>query len=164
MLFAPFLLLLRFLCISCSAGDPIEVGAVAEVFFSAAAAANSALLSLSSSKSWYGHAEPGAGMVGIAHSLLAQQQQVQLPIMHLRAVNPMVASMLEASATGAAHRSLHMPRQAGPAALAGLADGGVLLPSRTGVSAFAFQVARQGPMTKHATRLRFAARNNAHHQ
>jgi acyl transferase domain-containing protein len=160
-LLASFLLLLPCLCFPCYTGDPIEVGAIAEVFLSAASAANSALLALSSSKSWYGHAEPGAGMVGIAHSLLAQQQQVQLPIMHLRAVNPMVASML-ASATGATQQSLHMPRQAGPAALAGLADGGVM-PFRTGVSAFAFQVGRQGPMTKHATRLLVAARNNAHH-
>lgn len=121
--------------LSLTAGDPIEVGALAEVFLPSPAAANTSdLLSLSSSKSWYGHVEPGAGMVGIAHSLLASQQQVQLPIMHLRAVNPLVASMLEASAAGASHRRLHMPQQAGPASLAG-----VLLP-RTGVSAFAFQV------------------------
>jgi hypothetical protein len=79
-------------------------------------------------------------MVGIAHALLSHQQQVQLPIMHLRTLNPMVASMLEASAAaGSASRGLHMPRQGGAAALAGLQDGGVVLP-RTGISAFAFQV------------------------
>jgi hypothetical protein len=79
-------------------------------------------------------------MVGIAHALLSQQQEVQLPIMHLRTLNPMVASMLETSAAaGSASSGLHMPRQGGPAALAGLQDGGVVLP-KTGVSAFAFQV------------------------
>jgi hypothetical protein len=75
-------------------------------------------------------------MVGIAHTLLSHQQRVQLPIMHLRTLNPMVAGMLEASATaGSAGRGVHMPRQAGPGAL----DSGAVL-TRTGVSAFAFQV------------------------
>lgn len=102
--------------------------------------AGTSLLSLSSSKSWYGHAEPGAGMVGIAHALLAQQQQLQLPIVHLRTLNPMVVSMLEtSSASGPAQGLLHMPRQAGPGARGSLFDGGLVLP-RTGVSAFAFQV------------------------
>lgn len=133
----------------CSAGDPIEVGAIAEVFMAAAGTsrasqtAQSPLLLLSS-KSWFGHAEPAAGMVGIAHALLAQQQCAQLPIMHLRSLNPMVVSMLEvhstvptaAGAAAARRRSLHAPCQAGPAAH----TGGVRGLARTGVSAFAFQV------------------------
>jgi len=107
--------------------------------------ARTSLLSLSSSKSSYGHAEPGAGMVGIAHALLAQQQQFQLPLMHLRTLNPMVVSMLETSSASASAQSLlHMPRQAGPGARASVLDGSLVLP-RTGVSAFAFQVSLEAP-------------------
>lgn len=134
---SPDSLLLRLHCLAHVAGDPVEIGAIMEVYLSAAAQlpASSAPLSLASSKSWFGHAEPAAGMVGVAHTLLLQQQRVQLPIMHLRTLNPMVAGMLEASAAGSAGRGVLMPRQAGP----GVLDGGVVL-TRTGVSAFAFQV------------------------
>jgi acyl transferase domain-containing protein len=49
-------------------GDPIEVGAAAAVLqprgAAAGAAAPIAPLTLSSSKSWFGHAEPAAGMLG----------------------------------------------------------------------------------------------------
>lgn len=107
------------------------------MFQAAAASSAHALLTLSSSKSWYGHAEPGAGMVGIAHALWAQQQQAQLPIMHLRTNNPMVASMLESTAAGGAQGCIFMPRQARPAAQTSLLGG---VAARTGVSAFAFQV------------------------
>jgi acyl transferase domain-containing protein len=123
------------------AGDPIEVGAIAEVFLSSSIP-QARLLSLSSSKSWYGHAEPGAGMVGVAHALLAHQQQAVLPIMHLRSLNPMVASMLEAAGTHAATRGLKMPRQAGPSSV-----GASVMP-RTGISAFAFQV-RDSHLARH---------------
>jgi hypothetical protein len=76
-------------------------------------------------------------MAGIAHALWALQQQAQLPIMHLRTINPMVASMLESSTAGAAQGGIYMPRQAGPAARTSLLG---LVVARTGVSAFAFQV------------------------
>eukprot|EP00883_Tetradesmus_obliquus_P011533 jgi/Sobl393_1/4315/SZX67650.1 len=127
-----------------SLGDPIEVGAFTEVFSAqaAAAAAGSAAhpFQLASSKASFGHAEPGAGIVGIFHTLFAQQQQVQLPIMHLRQLNPLVGSVLEAAAAahGTRLRAFHMPRQAGPAVVAGV-ETGAAAGSRTGISAFAFQ-------------------------
>lgn len=91
---------------------------------------------LGSSKASFGHAEPGAGMVGIFHTLVAQQQRVQLPIMHLRVLNPLVGSVLDtATAAGAGEgRVFHMPRQAGAAAPQ-LDESA----AKTGISAFAFQ-------------------------
>jgi 3-oxoacyl-(acyl-carrier-protein) synthase len=125
------------------AGDPIEVGAFTEVFSAQAATAPASTphpFKLSSSKASFGHAEPGAGIVGIFHTLFAQQQQSQLPIMHLRELNPLVGSVLEAAAAANAARlrAFHMPRQAGPAVLsaAQIGDGAGF---RTGISAFAFQ-------------------------
>lgn len=110
-------------------GDPIEVGAAAAVF--GAAAAQPFLLA--SSKSWFAHAEPAAGIVGIAHSLAASAAGASLPIMHLRHLNPLVGSALPAAQ--GQQPAWSMPRQLGGAAVAGTSP-----LRRTGISAFAFQV------------------------
>lgn len=126
-------------------GDPIEMGAATEVF-SGPAAANrlTGSFKLASSKSWFGHGEPAAGVVGIAHSLLSHQQQAQLPIMHLRTINPLVESVLEEAAAGGrgagGGRSFQMSRQQVPVVLQ-QATANI----QTGISAFAFQV---GPWWK----------------
>ncbi|KAI8473973.1 MAG: thiolase-like protein, partial [Monoraphidium minutum] len=72
-------------------GDPIEVGALAAVFGGARRAAPLALLS---SKSWLGHAEPAAGVVGMLHAAGALCHAAALPISHLRGLNPYLAPIL----------------------------------------------------------------------
>lgn len=119
-----------------SLGDPIEVGAVAAVFGKHASAPTSpdaSCLALITSKSSLGHAEPAAGIVGVLHSLNAVQQGALPSLMHLRTLNPFVASAL-----GSAHGddSFFLPRQLAPRAVC--ASGGQGLVS--GVSSFAFQV------------------------
>jgi hypothetical protein len=144
--FSVLLVIHPLLCCSTLAGDPIEVGAFTEVFSAASHAHNTPHpFQLSSSKASFGHAEPGAGIVGIFHTLFAQQHNVQLPIMHLREVNPLVGSVLEAAAAANAERlrAFHMPRQAGPAML-GAAEQGGAAGFKTGISAFAFQGAVAG--------------------
>lgn len=117
-----------------SLGDPIEVGAAAAVFSQRAAAASGCTpLALITSKSSLGHAEPAAGIVGAFHSLNAVQQAALPPLMHLRTLNPFVASAL---ATGIAAEAFSLPRQLAPRALTAGRDQGLV----AGVSSFAFQV------------------------
>ena len=82
-------------------------------------------LALMSSKSWLGHSESGAGMVGIAHAVLSLQHSALLGITHLKQLNPYVMSNLQG-------RSEHwsLPRSSG-AVPAGS--------NVCGVSSFAFQ-------------------------
>lgn len=122
------------------AGDPIEMGAAVEVFSGQpAGVVLTSTFQLASSKSWFGHAEPAAGVVGIAHTLLSQNQQARLPIMHLRTLNPLVGSVLEADAAAgeaaADSRRIQMSRQQAPMMMH--QDTAL---ERTGMSAFAFQV------------------------
>lgn len=123
------------------AGDPIEFGAAAEVFGSLSGGCSPAApLVLLSSKSWYGHSEPGAGVVGLIHSATAMRQSAVLPISHLRTLNPMVSNILEAAGY-----------QAHPSAGGSSSNRGWVLPRGTagwsgpqvvGTSAFAYQVGR----------------------
>jgi acyl transferase domain-containing protein len=121
-------------------GDPIEVGALAAVFGGTGArrpGAAAAPLVLSASKSWLGHAEPAAGLVGLAHAVREIAARLAPPIAHLRELNSYVARSLEpgADSSGARGRGSALPRQAGGAASS---EAAVL--ARIGVSAFAFQV------------------------
>ncbi|KAL0047579.1 hypothetical protein WJX82_006984 [Trebouxia sp. C0006] len=79
-------------------GDPIELGAAAAVFLDARASPASQQatnITLLAAKSWVGHAEPAAGIMGLAHAHLALHHHMQLPMLHLGALNPHVASALE---------------------------------------------------------------------
>ena len=113
-------------------GDPIEVGAAAAVLTTGGN--RPAPLALMASKSWIGHSEPGAGVVGLTHANVALTRAVMLPILHLGAVNQYVAALM-----GRQPGSWTVPRQ--PAALVALpADAGPLGARRVlGTSAFAFQ-------------------------
>lgn len=97
-------------------------------------------LALAASKSWVGHAEPAAGLVGLLFAHAAATQLLTTPLMHLRAVNPYVASTLEqqqAQQTPGASivAPALLPRQGG-----GLVETGQEEQASTwGVSAFAFQ-------------------------
>jgi len=116
-------------------GDPIEVGAAAAVLIGSSRQAG-APLALMASKSWIGHAEPAAGVVGLTHAQLAAVLAVQLPVLHLGGINPYVAALMERQ-PGA----WSVPRQ--PAAvgaeLAGGSGGSPASGLVVGVSAFAFQ-------------------------
>lgn len=83
-------------------GDPIELGAAAAVFLNAAPSPGSRAypspLSLMASKSWAGHAEPAAGIVGAVHAAVALRLSIDLPIMHLAQFSVHVAGVNAAAA------------------------------------------------------------------
>ena len=105
-------------------GDPIEIGAALAVLQS-----DKRPIQLSAAKSILGHAEPAAGSVGIAHavSIMIGAHSSLLP--HVRAPNPHILGILEASGKGSC---MKMPRQPGARVCVQSAQA-------MGVSAFAFQ-------------------------
>lgn len=111
-------------------GDPIELGAAAAVM--AGGATHRSPLALLAAKSWCGHSEPAAGVVGLAHAHLAVSQQLVLPVLHLRSLNPHIESTL--STHGSDRRKLMAARQLAP--LARPKGEAALM---CGTSAFAFQ-------------------------
>ena len=106
-------------------GDPIEVGAAVAVLHGSA---RQRPLVLSAAKSRVGHAETGAGTLGMLHAWRQLQQVASSSNTHLRSVNQHVASCLESSSGTAG-----LPRQASP----GVHPAGGI---HTGISSFAFQV------------------------
>ena len=111
-------------------GDPIELGAAAAVM--AADDAIPSPVSLLAAKSWCGHSEPAAGVLGLAHAHLALSQQAALPVLHLRSLNPHIASAFSSQASDM--RKMVTARQTAP--MAGVQAGAQLY---SGTSAFAFQ-------------------------
>ena len=93
-------------------------------------------LAFTAAKSRLGHAETGAGVLGMLHAWHQLAQSVTPSITHLRTVNPYVAASLE----GGARVAVHMARQAGPAVVPA-ADGDE---HHVGISSFAFQVGGAG--------------------
>ena len=87
---------------------------------------------LSAAKSRMGHAEAGAGVLGMLHVLLQLQSSQVNPLTHLRSMNPHVASVLGSHKAGCLPAA---PRQAS-AFHATVADE----ECNMGVSSFAFQV------------------------
>ncbi len=77
-------------------GDPIEVGAANAVLLEGQGSRRTPL-ALLASKSWLGHAEPAAGMVGIAHAALASTHLSTLGVSNLRQLNPYVVSSMKYS-------------------------------------------------------------------
>ena len=67
------------------------MGAAAAVLLKGSAP-RTAPLHLTGAKSFMGHAEPAAGIVGVVQLSLALGRQLADPILHLAAVNPYVAS------------------------------------------------------------------------
>ncbi|KAK9834736.1 hypothetical protein WJX74_008822 [Apatococcus lobatus] len=113
-------------------GDPIEIGAALAVLGPHVPGRN---VRLAAAKSKLGHAETGAGAVGIAQTMLQMQQHRQLPMTHLRMLNPYVLNALEAEAKhlSNAQAGVSIQRQHAPMQL--LPEEG----SGSGISAFAFQ-------------------------
>lgn len=129
-------------------GDPIEIGAAAAVLSEQnglQASGRLPPLVAAASKSWLGHAEPAAGVVGLLHASHTLQHGLLAPIALLRQVNDYVSHSLaqvrSGSSTAAEARIWSMPRQS-----CGLATSHQFLPGQQpvlgalGTSAFAFQV------------------------
>ena len=93
---------------------------------------HSSPLLLLAAKSWCGHSEPAAGVLGLAHAHLALSQQAALPGLHLRSLNPHIESSFNSQASDM--RKMVTARQTGP--LAATRAGSQLY---CGTSAFAFQ-------------------------
>ena len=85
-------------------------------------------VTFTAAKSALGHAEAGAGVLGMLHAAARLRQRVAQPLTHLRALNSHVASILQASKSPAS-----LPSQAAPG-LTGARD------AHIGISSFAFQV------------------------
>jgi acyl transferase domain-containing protein/NADPH:quinone reductase-like Zn-dependent oxidoreductase/acyl carrier protein len=117
-------------------GDPIEIGAAAAALMDgrgSTTSINASSLVLMAAKSWTGHAEAGAGVVGLIHAQASLGQSAALPLLHLGGLNPYVIG-----AMGSKQNSLwSAPRQRGPIVSGG--NGGRGIGAVTGVSAFAFQ-------------------------
>lgn len=119
-------------------GDPIEIGGLTAVFAAppprrgAFLSASPAVkpVTLMASKSWNGHAEPAAGLIGVIHARRALQNFAAMPVMHLRELNAYVAAGLRQSTAGSSAAMARQPASAASAAAQ----------SVCGVSAFAFQV------------------------
>jgi 3-oxoacyl-(acyl-carrier-protein) synthase len=100
-------------------GDPIELGAVIKLF-------RNASVSLVATKGALGHAETGAGLVGLAGLLEQQGDRALPPMVHLRALNSHVVSLTSQSSA-----SIVVPRAWAP--------GNLQRNDIGGTSAFAFQ-------------------------
>ena len=115
-------------------GDPIEVGALSAALRGRhSVAARAVPLVPLAGKSWFGHAEPAAGFVGIAHAIEAASHLAVLPLLHLRTLNPYVSEAVARVGGGAGEWLL--PRGVGCAPVQQVAASAL-----TSVSAFAFQV------------------------
>jgi hypothetical protein len=116
-------------------GDPIEVGALsAALRGQQLAAARAVPLMPLAGKSWFGHAEPAAGFVGIAHAVAAASHGAALPVLHLRTLNPHVAEAVTGHSAVGGEGEWLLPRTSG---CVPVANGACVL---TTISAFAFQV------------------------
>ena len=121
-------------------GDPIEVGALGASLRGQSCAADASPLMPMASKSWYGHAEPAAGFVGMALAVAAASHRATLAQLHLRTLNPHVADAVSMHGGGTdrgrgAVPPWLLPRAAGPAPMK---EGATSV--LTSISAFAFQV------------------------
>jgi len=92
-----------------SLGDPIEIGALMSVLSPGAPKAISDPVSLFSVKSSIGHSEVGAGVMAIAHSVAAHLRRKDLPLSHLRNLNPYIEEIFS-SVDG---KDTKCPRQSG---------------------------------------------------
>lgn len=68
-------------------GDPIEVGAIGEVIGNKAGFMP---VVLTAAKSWSGHSEAAAGIVGLSHAQCISNSLLSLPVLHLRGLNPYI--------------------------------------------------------------------------
>jgi len=137
------------------AGDPIELGAALSVCYdetnppsklgsAADAAASHAPLFLLAAKPMLGHSEPAAGLTNLIYAAYQAATASAVPVLHLRTINPHVASAIGSSLPSDASGFLGIPRMCMP--LQCLSTASTPSPQQLevtlGVSAFAFQVTR----------------------
>ena len=112
-------------------GDPIEIGAASAALLRRGSE-RTAPLYLTAAKSFMGHAEPAAGIVGVTRLAMIVSTLEVDPMVTLRTMNLYVSAAIGAAAAhGPAHHAA-APRQIAPAPTVAAAAVG-------GVSAFAFQ-------------------------
>ena len=123
-------------------GDPIEVGAAAAVFVDGAQ--RSVALAASTAKAWIGHTEAAAGVMGLTHASVALSHHLTHSILHLKAVNSHMATILEMLSAKSAAPGWHLPRET--SAAVGSGSGANL----AGISSFAFQGTNAHALLQHA--------------
>ena len=109
-------------------GDPIEAAAASGLLLEHR---QTQPLTLMAAKSSIGHSEPAAGVMNMLQACKALQSATNLPILHLRSLNPHVTSAFDQSA---AKDEMLLPRQA-----TAMGCPHEAAPIVSGVSAFAFQ-------------------------
>lgn len=67
-------------------GDPIEVGAAAAVLRQNSAGSTAQPFRLAADKSWHGHTEPAAGLLGLYHAAASLRAAASASICHLNEV------------------------------------------------------------------------------
>jgi hypothetical protein len=101
-------------------------------------------LSLLASKSVHGHGEPAAGLIALLHAAAAAAAAARHPVLHLRALNPLVAGVLEGvrpgHQTAGPVRGVAVGRQPAPLPLARAKAGEAAALAFAGTSSFAFMV------------------------
>lgn len=106
-------------------GDPIEVGALSQALpgGSNGSSNGSSGVTLLSNKSCFGHTEGTAGITGLLLSMAALHSEAAPAVMHLRNLNPYVATAMGDWARARAGAGVRALRQAAPAILASGAGG-----------------------------------------
>ena len=89
---------------------------------------------MGAAKSRCGHAESAAGAVGLAHGALKIKMWSSWALVHLRALNPLIRSVLDPHMNRGLGACM-LPRQTGP----GIQGKSSKKDQNLGVSAFAFQ-------------------------
>eukprot|EP00854_Cymbomonas_tetramitiformis_P000816 gene816-1294_t len=119
-------------------GDPIEISAACAALRGKSMDPKDPKqsLSLSASKSFVGHTEPAAGMIGLAHSMQEVCHRVGSGVLHFTALNPHISTLAKTTECGAMLQVLKQPT--GLAFSAGIADESSE-EFYVGVSSFAFQ-------------------------
>merc|ERR1712078_146833 len=69
-------------------GDPIEIGAAAQVVLQGRGAGPEGVVSVTAVKAMVGHSEAAAGLAGLLQSGLQMEQAASLPVQHMRSCNP----------------------------------------------------------------------------
>ena len=129
-------------------GDPIEIGAAHAVLMQSRTAdmGDSAPLSVQAGKTYVGHTEPAAGVVGLIHAVHGTCHRMASPVLHLRHVNPHLTRILGGSQSGQGSRLGHLCRERN-----GLTwnESTSVSTHASGVSAFAFQGTNAHALVRH---------------
>ena len=105
-------------------------------------------LSVQAGKTYVGHTEPAAGVVGLIHAIHGTCHRMTSPVLHLRHINPHLTRILSGSQARQVVRLGHLCREQN-----GLVWGESqsLSPHGSGVSAFAFQGTNAHALVTHTT-------------